>query len=66
MTSGQDGIYPSGFVIGVVEKVEQSGQGDSAIRTITVRPAVDFTHLEVVLVILRPAKPVVKPGSKKS
>jgi len=66
LTSGLDEIYPSGFVIGVVEKVEKSGQGDSGERTITVRPAVDVSHLEVVLVILRPAKTVEKPGGKKS
>ena len=55
VTSGIDGIYPKGFVIGRVEAVERSG---GAYRRITVRPAVDFTSLEEVLVVLTatPAK----------
>jgi rod shape-determining protein MreC len=47
-TSGQDGIYPQGFVVGAVERVEGSGKT----RRIVVRPAVDFSHIEVVLVLL--------------
>ena len=39
VTSGIDGIYPKGFVIGRVEAVEKSG---GAYKRITVRPAVDF------------------------
>jgi rod shape-determining protein MreC len=60
LTSGQDDIYPSGFVIGVVEKSEEGKDGN---RHISVRPAVDVSHLEVVLVILRPSP---KPGGKSS
>ena len=51
ITSGIDGIYPKGFVIGRVEKVERSG---GAYGAITVRPAVDFSMLEEVLVVLTP------------
>ena len=51
VTSGIDGIYPKGYVIGQVESVEKSG---TAYKTITVRPAVDFTSLEEVLVVLTP------------
>ena len=51
MTSGVDGIYPKGFVIGRVEKVERGG---GAYKTITVRPAVDLRSLESVLVVLQP------------
>lgn len=51
MTSGIDGIYPKGFVIGHVESVERSGGG---YKRITVRPAVDFSSLEEVLVVLTP------------
>jgi rod shape-determining protein MreC len=54
VTSGIDGIYPKGFVIGRVEFVERSG---SAYREIRVRPAVDFTSLEDVLVVLTPQAP---------
>jgi rod shape-determining protein MreC len=54
VTSGIDGIYPKGFVIGRVEFVERSG---NAYREIRVRPAVDFTSLEDVLVVLTPQAP---------
>ena len=51
VTSGIDGIYPKGIVIGRVESVEKSG---GAYKRITVKPAVDFTSLEEVLVVLTP------------
>jgi rod shape-determining protein MreC len=51
VTSGIDGIYPKGFPIGRVETVEKSG---SAYKRITVKPAVDFSALENVLVVLTP------------
>jgi rod shape-determining protein MreC len=51
VTSGIDGIYPKGFVIGRVEVVEKSG---GAYRRIAVRPAVDFSGLEDVLVVVTP------------
>jgi rod shape-determining protein MreC len=50
-TSGQDGIYPPGFPIGTVLDTRPG----AAFRRITVRPAVDVTRLDVVLVVL--AKP---------
>jgi rod shape-determining protein MreC len=51
VTSGIDGIYPKGFVIGKIDNVEKSG---AAYKRIIVRPAVDFAALEEVLVILTP------------
>ena len=51
VTSGIDGIYPKGFVIGTVEKVERSG---GSYGTIVVRSAVDFSRLEEVLVVVTP------------
>jgi rod shape-determining protein MreC len=51
VTSGIDGIYPKGFVIGRVETVEKSG---GAYHRIIVRPAVDFSGLEDVLVVVTP------------
>jgi rod shape-determining protein MreC len=51
VTSGIDGIYPKGFVIGKVDGVERSG---GAYKHISVRPAVDFSSLEDVLVVLTP------------
>jgi rod shape-determining protein MreC len=52
VTSGIDGIYPKGFVIGRVETVEKSG---GAYKRIALKPAVDFASLEAVLVVLTPA-----------
>jgi rod shape-determining protein MreC len=51
VTSGIDGIYPKGLVIGQIESV-RGGTGDS--RMIVIKPAVDFTALEAVLVVLTP------------
>ena len=51
VTSGIDGIFPKGFVIGRVETVERSGR---TYRRVTVSPAVDFSSLEEVLVVLTP------------
>lgn len=50
-TSGIDGIYPKGLVLGRVDRVEKSG---GAYRSISVAPAVDFSSLEDVLVVLTP------------
>src|SRR5471032_3051790 len=51
VTSGIDGIFPKGFVIGQVESVEKNG---GAYKRIVVKPAVDFRSLEDVLVVLTP------------
>jgi len=70
VASGADGIYPKGYAIGKVEKAER---GTGLYYTIAVRPSVDFSGLEEVLVVLiparaatadEPAKPAepVKPG----
>ena len=64
VTSGIDGIYPKGFVIGRVEFVERSG---NAYREIRIKPAVDFTSLEDVLVVLTPQapEPTPEPGGAR-
>jgi rod shape-determining protein MreC len=54
VTSGIDGIYPKGFVIGRIESVERSG---GAYKRITVKPAVDFNGIEEVLVVVTPTPP---------
>ena len=51
VTSGIDGIYPKGFVIGQIESVRR-GVGEYS--AIVIRPAVDFSALEAVLVVLTP------------
>ena len=51
VTSGIDGIYPQGFAVGTIEEIERSG---GSLRAIRVRPSVDFSSLEQVLVVLAP------------
>lgn len=51
VTSGVDGIYPKGFVVGQIESIER---GAGMFSAIVVRPAVDFSSLEDVLVVLTP------------
>ena len=54
IASGVDGIYPKGYLIGHAEQVER---GTGLYWTITVRPGVDFSGLEEVLVVLTPPRP---------
>jgi rod shape-determining protein MreC len=54
VTSGIDGIYPKGFVIGWIDHVTRTGNTYSSV---TIRPAVDFARLEEVLVVLTPPEP---------
>jgi rod shape-determining protein MreC len=61
LTSGVDGIYPKGFVIGQIDKVER---GTGAYRIITVRPAVDLRSLETVLVVLVPPVAAAAQGAE--
>ena len=51
VTSGIDGIYPKGFVIGTVDHADR---GIGAYSEITVRPAADFARLEEVLIVKTP------------
>jgi rod shape-determining protein MreC len=53
VTSGIDGIYPKGFVVGEIESIER----DAVEWSITLRPSVDFATLEAVLVVLDPPVP---------
>jgi rod shape-determining protein MreC len=61
VTSGIDGIYPKGFVVGRVDAVEKNGP---AYRVISVRPTVSFSTLEDVLVVLTPT-PAEQSGPEK-
>jgi rod shape-determining protein MreC len=61
VTSGIDGIYPKGFVIGHVDSVDKNGV---AYRAIGIQPAVDFSTLEDVLVVLTPT-PAQQAGAEK-
>jgi rod shape-determining protein MreC len=61
-TSGQDGIFPQGFLVGTVERVSRGSGPD---REIVIRPAVDFTHLDVVLVATRRPAGALPVGDKR-
>lgn len=60
MTSGLDGIYPRGYVIGRVERAER---GSGLYRLIAIRPRVDFAALDTVLLVTgtQPARPAAAP-----
>lgn len=51
VTSGIDGIYPKGFVIGQIQSIRRGAGQYSAI---VIKPAVDFTSLEAVLIVTTP------------
>jgi rod shape-determining protein MreC len=51
VTSGIDGIYPKGFVIGTIDHADR---GSGAYHEIVIRPAVDFSRLEEVLIVRTP------------
>jgi len=53
VTSGIEGIYPKGFVIGQIESFERRAGEFTAVM---IRPAVEFSNLEVVLVVVTPAQ----------
>ncbi|MCX6550004.1 MAG: rod shape-determining protein MreC [Acidobacteria bacterium] len=54
VTAGTDRIYPKGLVIGRVERVERNGP---TYRSVVIKPVVDFSALETVLVLLAPPPP---------
>ncbi|MDP2892369.1 MAG: rod shape-determining protein MreC [Bacillota bacterium] len=53
ITSGLGGVFPKGLLVG--EVVEIGNQSESEQRRVMVKSAVDFTHLEEVLVIRQEA-----------
>lgn len=59
VTSGIDGIYPKGLLIGTVDQIQKAGGG---YKQITIKPAVDFMKLEDILVITTP--PAREPEAK--
>jgi rod shape-determining protein MreC len=48
VTSGMDGIYPKGFVLGQIESIERSA---GEFSNVLIRPAVNLSALEAVLVV---------------
>jgi rod shape-determining protein MreC len=61
VTSGIDGIYPKGFVIGQIESIQKGGGVFSAI---VIKPAVEYSSLEDVLVVLTPPAATEGEGSE--
>lgn len=65
LTSGGDGIFPKGLLVGKVAKV---GQGNELFLNIHVRPSADLSRLEEVLVVTkideRQAAPAQTGGSR--
>jgi rod shape-determining protein MreC len=51
VSSGIDGIYPKGFAIGMITRVERVS---GSFQLIEVTPSVDFSTLEEVLVVVTP------------
>lgn len=51
ITSGTGGVFPKGLSVGTVEQVEQAEFG--LFQTISLRPTVDLSRIEEVLVLLR-------------
>ncbi len=59
IASGTDGIFPHGFAIGTVAAVER---GPDLYKNIVVTPAVDFTRIEQVLIVMDNAGTQVAEG----
>jgi rod shape-determining protein MreC len=59
-TTGQDGIFPAGFLIGKIERADR-GAG-TTYKDIAIRPAVNFSHLRFVLVVLDPPPVIAEPA----
>jgi rod shape-determining protein MreC len=63
VTSGLDGIFPRGLLVGTIKSV--TGAGPGLFLNVTIAPAVDFSGLEQVLVITQmPVQPDTQPKTK--
>jgi len=52
VTSGLDGIFPRGLLVGTIQSVHREGPG--LFLAVRITPAVDFRELEQVLVVTQP------------
>jgi rod shape-determining protein MreC len=50
ISNGLGGIFPSGFLIGTVVEVANTGTSTTG-KTVVIDPAVDFLHLEEILIV---------------
>lgn len=62
LTSGLGGGFPKGLIVGAVTRVDK--RGFDMFQTVEVEPAVDFEHLEEVLVIFSAEMPSSLPVDK--
>jgi rod shape-determining protein MreC len=60
VTSGLDGIFPRGLLVGYVSTVRRGGPG--LFLNVDVSPAVNFRRLEQVLIVTQQAPKVVEPA----
>jgi rod shape-determining protein MreC len=51
ISSGMGGVFPKGLIIGAVKDVQRNGRQS---RQVEIQPSVDFSHLEEVLVLVKP------------
>jgi rod shape-determining protein MreC len=61
VTSGLDGIFPRGLLVGTIKNV--TGEGPGMFLNVSIAPAVDFRNLEQVLVITEVPE---QPGATQS
>ena len=52
VTSGLDGIFPRGLLVGTIQSVRREGPG--LFLGVKITPAVDFRQLEQVLILTEP------------
>lgn len=58
VSSGLDGVFPKGLVLGTVISLQKEAQG--LFQTAKVKPAVDFNRLETVMVLMKNQAPIEK------
>ena len=51
ISSGMGGVFPKGLIIGEVKEIHRNGR---PIQHVEIQPSVDFSHLEEVLVLVKP------------
>ena len=51
ISSGMGGVFPKGLIIGEVKDIHSNGRPTQQVE---IQPSVDFSHLEEVLVLLKP------------
>ncbi|MGH8069061.1 MAG: rod shape-determining protein MreC [Candidatus Entotheonellia bacterium] len=51
ISSGMGGVFPKGLIIGAVKDIHRNGRQTQQVE---IQPSVDFSHLEEVLVLVKP------------